>query len=222
MGRQESNEAANEAGSLLDRVRAGDRAAFDSLVRRFWEPVMRFLWKRVSRQTAEDLAQEVFVAVYKTLRQGGGPRGNDPAIWQRYLLTSARNVVIDHWRRERLSPPAAGLSDLLGGECLPPEQGLRPAAEQAAPADPLSAEQFAAIRECMDRLDVLPGPSAGCGSSRGNRTVRSGDCWAGRRRRSGPFWRTLYAPCGDAWNARGCRRPRERKDDEHARRTGNF
>jgi len=139
----------------LDRVRAGDRAAFDSLVRRFWEPVMRFLWKRVSRQTAEDLAQEVFVAVYKTLRQGGGPRGNDPAIWQRYLLTSARNVVIDHWRRERLSPPAAGLSDLLGGECLPPEQGLRPAAEQAAPADPLSAEQFAAIRECMDRLDVL-------------------------------------------------------------------
>ena len=60
-------EAATDA-SLIERARAGDREAFDELVRRHFAPVYRMLHRRIgNHEDAEDLAQECFVRAWGAL-----------------------------------------------------------------------------------------------------------------------------------------------------------
>lgn len=147
-------ESESDTTALFERFDAGDRAAFDTLVRRFWEPVMRFCWKRTSAAEAEDLAQEVFTAVYRGVRHGRAPRAGDADGWRRYIWSCARNRVIDHWRRRGTRPPAQALTDLVGDECGGGGGDHGSAGTDAAGA-PISREQSSAIRDCMNRLDVL-------------------------------------------------------------------
>ncbi len=74
---------------------------------------------------AEDLAQETFVKATRALL---GWRGENPAAW---LLTIARNVLVDHLRRHRL------------------ELGLPHPDELGVPA--LHAESLA-VRDVLERL----------------------------------------------------------------------
>ena len=49
------------------RVREGDQASFGLLLERHRGPVIHFLYRMVQRQAvAEELAQEVFLRVYKS------------------------------------------------------------------------------------------------------------------------------------------------------------
>jgi RNA polymerase sigma-70 factor (ECF subfamily) len=51
---------------LLDRLRAGDESAFAALVEQYHTRLVRFAWTFVSsRQTAEDVAQDTWVAVIR-------------------------------------------------------------------------------------------------------------------------------------------------------------
>lgn len=144
----------SDTSTLFERLSAGDRAAFDTLVRRFWEPVMRFCWKRTSAAEAEDLAQEVFTAVYRGVRHGRTPRISDADGWRRYIWSCARNRVIDYWRRTRTRPPAQALTDLVGDECGGGVGSDHSSAGTDAAKAPISREQSDAIRDCMNRLDV--------------------------------------------------------------------
>jgi RNA polymerase sigma factor (sigma-70 family) len=125
-------------------------AAFEEIVRRDWDVVMRFFWKRVARSDAEDLAQDVFVAVYEALRRGQGPHRDAGNEWRRYLLTAARNRWVDRLRRDR--GEGMRLDDLL----VDADQTLevRPPADTASPADMVvSADQIVSVRDCMDTLE---------------------------------------------------------------------
>src|SRR5215470_16202966 len=54
---------------MLD-VKAGDEASFDLLLRRYRTPLVNFLYRMVrDSATAEDLAQEVFLRVYRARKQ---------------------------------------------------------------------------------------------------------------------------------------------------------
>ena len=54
---------------MLD-VKAGDEASFDLLLRRYRTSLINFLYRMVrNRATAEDLAQEVFLRVYRARKQ---------------------------------------------------------------------------------------------------------------------------------------------------------
>lgn len=53
-------------GVLLDGLRKGDKEAFSILFLRYYQSIYRFLFKLTgSREEAEDLAQEVFVKLYR-------------------------------------------------------------------------------------------------------------------------------------------------------------
>lgn len=53
---------------LVERARAGDREAFDELVRRHFAPTYRMLHRRIgNHEDAEDLAQECFVRAWGAL-----------------------------------------------------------------------------------------------------------------------------------------------------------
>jgi RNA polymerase sigma-70 factor, ECF subfamily len=84
--------------ALVDRARAGDRAAFAQLYDRYVDLVYRYIYYRVGSHTlAEDLTSETFV---RALRSIGGFRwqGRDIAAW---LTTIARNLVNDHVKSSR-------------------------------------------------------------------------------------------------------------------------
>lgn len=120
----------------------------------FWDPVMRFCWKRVGEGDAEDLAQEVFTGAYRAVRAGGGPSATDKEGWRRYLLSCARNRVIDFWRRGAMRPPVQCLEGFIGDE-IAEQKGIHARdARAAGAAAVLSEEQRLAIRACMNGLDI--------------------------------------------------------------------
>ena len=55
--------------ALMLRVKRGDTAAFTELVEKYKQPVMNFVYRTLRDETeAEDLAQNVFLQVYKSAR----------------------------------------------------------------------------------------------------------------------------------------------------------
>lgn len=89
---------ANEPDELLvDRVRAGERAAFDELYQRYFKRVYAFLDKRLrNRWDAEETTQEVFINVFASL---DGYRGDAPfAAW---IFGLTRRTLAARFRRKR-------------------------------------------------------------------------------------------------------------------------
>jgi RNA polymerase sigma-70 factor (ECF subfamily) len=94
--------------NLLRRAAGGEREAFELVYRRYWQVVYRFARAMTGRpDAAEDVTQEVFIALIKEL-----PR-YDPARaeFTTYLYGIARNLSRDQWRRaqRRLSLETIGL-----------------------------------------------------------------------------------------------------------------
>jgi RNA polymerase sigma-70 factor (ECF subfamily) len=83
---------------LLERSRAGDREAFRSLYQSLYDPVSRFVARRVKRTAdAEDLVSRVFFDLLKRLDEVDARRGSVLA----FVLAIARSRVIDHARSAR-------------------------------------------------------------------------------------------------------------------------
>ncbi|MFB4282663.1 RNA polymerase sigma factor [Nonomuraea sp. MTCD27] len=77
------------------------------MYREHWPLVCGFLLRRTrDPHLAEDLAQETFVKATRALL---GWRGENPAAW---LLTIARNVLVDHVRRTRRELPLPDAGEL--------------------------------------------------------------------------------------------------------------
>ena len=81
----------------MDRVRAGDRAAFDELYQRYFKRVYSFLDKRLrNRWDTEETTQEVFINVFASL---DGYRGDAPfAAW---IFGLTRRTLAARFRRKR-------------------------------------------------------------------------------------------------------------------------
>lgn len=80
---------------LMARVRGGDAEAFTTLVERHQHRVVGTIAKMLgSPNDAEDLAQQVFVRVWKS-----APRWEPSAKFTTWLLTIARNLVFNEVRR---------------------------------------------------------------------------------------------------------------------------
>lgn len=83
---------------LLDRIRAGDAAGFETLMRQHAGRVVGLATRLIGdRGEAEDLAQEAFLRLHKALP---GFRG-DSSIGT-WLYRTTTRLAIDHLRRERL------------------------------------------------------------------------------------------------------------------------
>jgi RNA polymerase sigma-70 factor (ECF subfamily) len=127
------------SAELVERIRAGDGAAEEALVRRFKRGVAVILRRCGARPSeAEDLGQDTFRIAIAKIR-GGDLR--DPARLPGFVSSLARNLAVESGRREGRRSEGA----------------LTAAAEQAEPAgDPLhrllESEQAALVRRLLGEL----------------------------------------------------------------------
>lgn len=86
------------APDLLKRCREGDQAAWRDLVAEHGRKVFNLAYRFVGRvDEAEDVTQEIFVKVYRSLDRFRESDGTFAA----WLMTVARNHAIDRYRRRR-------------------------------------------------------------------------------------------------------------------------
>jgi RNA polymerase sigma-70 factor (ECF subfamily) len=132
---------------LVGRARAGDRAAFDELVRR----TSRLVYARLYLETGdahrtEDLLQETFLLAYRSLNQLARP--GDFRLW---LSTIAQRALIDAGRRDsrlKRTPPAASEMPLAS---LP---SAGPAPEVEAGRRELQRQVLAVLRSLPEEFRV--------------------------------------------------------------------
>lgn len=92
--------------SLMLRVKTGDLAAFEALVEKYKTPVVNLLARTLGDPAeAEDVAQNVFVQVFKS-----AGRYEATARFSTWLFTIARNLALNEIRR-RSRHPAISLDE---------------------------------------------------------------------------------------------------------------
>ncbi len=88
--------ARSDVQLMLD-VKAGDEASFDLLLQKYRSPLVNFLGRMVQdRATAEDLAQEVFLRVYRARKQYA-----PSAKFTTWLFRIATNLALNSLRDNR-------------------------------------------------------------------------------------------------------------------------
>jgi len=124
---------------LVARCLSGENGAFDALYQAYAPRAWAyFLRSGFSRPDADDLAQETFSRVFRSLATFDATRGAMRA----WVATIARNVARKRWGRRAQAEnfdPALAEDVLAGGD------------------DPVSTagrdEEIAAVRDCIERLE---------------------------------------------------------------------
>jgi len=140
---------------LITRCRGGDTDAWEQIVREYSRGVYKLAYRFTSRhESAEDLTQEVFIRIYRSLEQYD-PELGDLSNW---LMRLARNLIIDDYRKRRRQPADSSddlddhIHHLSGGFESPHrriERQERSLQVQAA-IDKLSPD----LRECVIMRDI--------------------------------------------------------------------
>jgi len=144
---------AGVSGELTDaqvmlKVKAGDDSAFDYLVQKYRRPMMSFMYRMAhNAAVAEDLAQEVFLRVYRSRENYEAS-----AKFTTWLYRIATNLAVNHARDTRQERPENTVSidepDEESGRTLDV-----PDAAPTAEENLVRRERLAAIRQ---RVEALP------------------------------------------------------------------
>ncbi len=90
-----------DGAELVRRARGGDAAAWEDIVTAYSRRIFNLAYRFTSNpDAAEDLTQEVFIRIYRTLDQYDSKQG-DLANW---LMRLARNLIIDDYRHRQRNP----------------------------------------------------------------------------------------------------------------------
>jgi len=155
-----ANPTQPKTGSLSDaelvrRCRGGDSAAWEEVIRTYSRRVYNLAYRFSNRhELAEDLTQEVFVRVYRSLDQYD-PQAGDLAHW---LMRLARNLIIDDYRRRTRTPTDLG-DDLESHEYHlrsgqdAPDRGIE-RSERAHQVHQAIARLSPELRECVILRDI--------------------------------------------------------------------
>lgn len=85
----------------MRRARSGDGVAWEEIVTLFSRRIFNLAYRFTSNaEAAEDLTQEVFIRIYRTLDQYDSRQG-DLSNW---LMRLARNLIIDDYRHRQRNP----------------------------------------------------------------------------------------------------------------------
>lgn len=132
---------------LMLRVKTGDLAAFEVLVEKYKQPVINLVARTISDPTeAEDLAQNVFVQVFKSAN-----RYTASARFSTWLFTIARNLCLNELRR-RSRHPAASMDAPLGEEEEPLSRQLPDKRAEEPSQALLQGELVSKIEEALADL----------------------------------------------------------------------
>lgn len=98
-----------EGADLVRRCQAGDGAAWEEIVTQYGRRIFNLAYRFTARtDSAEDLTQDVFVRIYRSLDQYDPRQGN----LQNWLMRLARNLIIDDYRRRERAPGDSHGEDL--------------------------------------------------------------------------------------------------------------
>jgi RNA polymerase sigma-70 factor, ECF subfamily len=132
---------------VMLRVKAGDDPAFDYLVQKFRRPLVGFMYRMAHNQgVAEELAQEVFLRVYRSRETY-----NAEAKFSTWLYRIATNLAVNHARDTKQERPESSISIDETDE----ESGLSIDVADASPnveQNILRRERLAAIKRHVDSL----------------------------------------------------------------------
>jgi len=136
---------------LVERARAGERAAFEQLVAKYQRRLMRLLTRLLNDSAeAEDVVQETFIKAYRALSHFRG----DAAFYTwlyRIAINSAKNVLLSR-KRHGAPPPPKGEAPPPKPEPLPDEERLR---DINTPESVLASKQIAqTVNAAMDALPI--------------------------------------------------------------------
>ena len=128
---------------LLNRCLAGEDSAWESLLRLHTRRIYNLCYRFTGRaEDAEDVAQEVFIKVFQTLKSYDAAQGSF-ATW---LNRVTRNHLVDHYRRTRKDRATASLED----EMPAAEQKSSPLLEPGRQVE--SRERRELLQLALDKL----------------------------------------------------------------------
>jgi RNA polymerase sigma-70 factor, ECF subfamily len=144
--------AAGES-ELLARCRRGEAAAWDELFDRHYDATARFVFQLASdftREDAEEICQEVFLAVIKNLDSFQGE-----SQFQTWLFRIAVNKARDYRERRQAAKRGGGLATIsLQAEDAASGLTIDPPSHAPGPdANLMKAEQLMLVRQAVDRLE---------------------------------------------------------------------
>jgi len=91
-------EDAHVAALLVRRCISGDAAAWEEIVQRYHRRIYNICYRFAgSNNDADDLTQEVFIKMYRTLNSYDMDRG----AFMTWVTTVTRNLLVDHFRKTR-------------------------------------------------------------------------------------------------------------------------
>jgi len=91
-------EDAQVAAMLVRRCVAGDAAAWEEIVQRYHRRIYNICYRFAgSADDAQDLTQEVFIKMYRTLKTYETERG----AFMTWVTTITRNLLVDHFRKSK-------------------------------------------------------------------------------------------------------------------------
>jgi len=128
---------------LVRALQTGDEGALNELIRKYQEPLFRFIWRYTgNEQTARDLLQETFVRLYFEIR-----RFKPHAKFSTWLYTIAMNLCRDYARSKQHRQSRAT-------ESLDADDAHRqmPAAERDPAAHAESQETLTALESAIQEL----------------------------------------------------------------------
>jgi RNA polymerase sigma-70 factor (ECF subfamily) len=159
--RQCANELSGSLADLGRLAQAGNPQALDSLLRRVQEPVYRYLLRRLlaapdAEDLARDLCQEALIRAMGSIGRSTFASDGRLVAW---VLTIARNVLLDHLRQARRRAEVRGDSHwartasagLLPGEDVAPPRLLEMLAAEALAAVPEGTAELLRLRLVVGR-----------------------------------------------------------------------
>jgi RNA polymerase sigma-70 factor (ECF subfamily) len=106
-------EEAQVVAQLVRRCASGDAVAWEEIVQRFHRRIYNICYRFAgSAEDAQDLTQEVFIKVYRTV----GSFDGEKASFNTWLTAVTRNLLVDHFRRTRNERATDSMDAPQGGE----------------------------------------------------------------------------------------------------------
>ena len=131
---------------LIDGYRSGCLSDFELLVGRYQEQVYNYVLSLVKdRQLADDLFQDTFVKIIRTIKAGAY---KDEGKFIQFAMRIAHNLIIDHFRKENRLPVVESSSEDYNYVDNAPITD--PSVEQGMIVDQVHSD----LRKMVDRLPL--------------------------------------------------------------------